>query len=139
MSYEDLTPGGRYGMPESPLGPTETADDSTALLESSGGDNAANDDEASSLPRPRERHRPRRPRRMPAPSRKRKHAGFAKKYHLLTHLLASLDSLIFIELAVLYYNEYVVKSNLPVLGSFSPYSGEQGQRKHQQKQRSVDD
>jgi len=58
---------------------------------------------------------------VPAPEdaktagQKRLHAQTHKKNELLAHLLENLDSIIYMELAVLYYMEYESLSYLPFL------------------------
>lgn len=64
-----------------------------------------------------------RPRRRRSSSRvRRAKAGIAKKLDFMTNLMSSLDVLVFAELSVLYYMEYVYVALLPLL---QPPRGEQ--------------
>lgn len=62
---------------------------------------------------PRRRSRDGRRRRSSSRVRRAK-AGIAKKLDFMTHLMSSLDVVIFAELCVLYYMEYVIASSLAV-------------------------
>lgn len=54
------------------------------------------------------RSRPRRRRRRSSSRVRRAKAGIARKLDFMTNLMSSLDVLVFAELSVLYYMEYVV-------------------------------
>ena len=55
----------------------------------------------------RRSHSPTRRRKRKKSNRKRRNPGLAKKLEFITHLLKSLDTLVFAELSALYYMEYV--------------------------------
>ncbi|KAL6403116.1 hypothetical protein AUP68_12449 [Ilyonectria robusta] len=53
-------------------------------------------------------------RRKKKKSRRKRNPGLARKLEFVTHLLKSLDTLVFVELSALYYMEYVfIPSSLP--------------------------
>lgn len=59
-------------------------------------------------PRSRSRAQSHSQRRKKKKSRKRRNPGLARKLEFITHLLKSLDTLVFAELSALYYMEYVL-------------------------------
>lgn len=86
------------GAPSAPPPPVDREDDEAD-------DNGDVGDAARSPSRSRSESRPRRKKR----SRKKRNPGLAKKLTFITHLLKTLDLVVFAELSALYYMEYAAK------------------------------
>lgn len=89
----------------SPSSAARTHDRSQPIVNSNGvtwDEAPTTDHNISSQQRSRSRTRRRRRRK----SRRRRNPGLAKKLEFVTHLLRSLDTLVFAELSALYYMEY---------------------------------